>query len=305
MLFIAENLKALRKAEDMTQEDVAVILGVSPQSVSKWERGDTYPDITFLPSLANLFKTSVDALIGMEKLNDDEARTSVFLEGQKRQLSGDETGAATVYNEALKIYPNDENIMLELALVLALDSDATNLERAAALCRRILAGEPSENIRYTARAALCYILLKTGKPEEAALAAQNLPHSRVCREAVLEMIGKDPGADEIDACLNRIIFRDDAAHDILVIDFGLDMLPMIKDHDLLERISKVRKSAGKGRAGHNALPAVRVRDNADLSPSQVRVRYFSGYVLDKCFTKPREAAEEVIGALRSIAKTNK
>jgi len=45
---------------DMTQEDVSEILGVSPQSVSKWERGDTYPDITLLPSLANLYNTSID-----------------------------------------------------------------------------------------------------------------------------------------------------------------------------------------------------------------------------------------------------
>ena len=43
MLYIAENLKALRKKRNMTQEDVAEIIGVSPQSVSKWERGDTYP----------------------------------------------------------------------------------------------------------------------------------------------------------------------------------------------------------------------------------------------------------------------
>ena len=35
---------------------IAEMIGVSPQSVSKWERGDTYPDITLLPALANLFK---------------------------------------------------------------------------------------------------------------------------------------------------------------------------------------------------------------------------------------------------------
>ena len=41
---------------ELTQEDIAEMLRVSPQSVSKWERGDTYPDITLLPALANLFK---------------------------------------------------------------------------------------------------------------------------------------------------------------------------------------------------------------------------------------------------------
>jgi transcriptional regulator with XRE-family HTH domain len=70
MLYLAENLKSLRKGKDLTQEEVAEILGVSPQSVSKWERGDTYPDITLLPALANYYETSVDALIGMNRIND-------------------------------------------------------------------------------------------------------------------------------------------------------------------------------------------------------------------------------------------
>lgn len=70
MLFISENLKYLRKQKDLTQEEVAEMIGVSAQSVSKWERGDTFPDITLLPALANLYKTSVDAIIGMDKIND-------------------------------------------------------------------------------------------------------------------------------------------------------------------------------------------------------------------------------------------
>ena len=78
MLYIAENLRALRKGKDFTQEEVAEILNVSPQSVSKWERGDTLPDITLLPALANLYKVTVDALIGMDKINDQQTRNAVF-----------------------------------------------------------------------------------------------------------------------------------------------------------------------------------------------------------------------------------
>jgi transcriptional regulator with XRE-family HTH domain len=69
MLFISENLRKLRKGKDLTQEEAAEILNVSPQSVSKWERGETLPDITLLPSLANLYKVTVDTLIGMDKIN--------------------------------------------------------------------------------------------------------------------------------------------------------------------------------------------------------------------------------------------
>ena len=50
------------------QPIVATHLGISYQAISKWERGDGYPDITMLPALANYFAVSVDELIGMEEI---------------------------------------------------------------------------------------------------------------------------------------------------------------------------------------------------------------------------------------------
>ena len=65
MMYLSENLRKYRIINNLTQEDVADYLGITAQSVSKWERGESYPDITFLPALANIFQTSVDLLIGM------------------------------------------------------------------------------------------------------------------------------------------------------------------------------------------------------------------------------------------------
>ena len=56
MLHLAENLRKYRLEKDLTQEDVADYLNITPQSVSKWERGETYPDITLLPALANILE---------------------------------------------------------------------------------------------------------------------------------------------------------------------------------------------------------------------------------------------------------
>ena len=64
MLYLSENLKKFRLLKNLTQEDVAEYLGITPQSVSKWERVECYPDITFLPALANIFETIVDMLLG-------------------------------------------------------------------------------------------------------------------------------------------------------------------------------------------------------------------------------------------------
>lgn len=66
-LNIGENLRRLRRAADMTQEQLADKLGVSYQSVSRWENGTTYPDMEFLPVLSSIFGVTVDELIGMEE----------------------------------------------------------------------------------------------------------------------------------------------------------------------------------------------------------------------------------------------
>ena len=70
MLYLPENLKKYRILKNLTQEDVAEYLRITPQSVSKWERGESYPDITLLPALANIFETSIDLLVGMDTIRD-------------------------------------------------------------------------------------------------------------------------------------------------------------------------------------------------------------------------------------------
>ena len=72
-MYLSENLKRFRIAKNLTQEDIAEFLHITPQSVSKWERGESYPDITFLPALANILETSIDELIGMDTLSVQEA----------------------------------------------------------------------------------------------------------------------------------------------------------------------------------------------------------------------------------------
>ena len=57
------NLKILRMKENLTQEDIADKLGVSRQSVAKWERGESLPDIESCVRLADLFGMTVDVLV--------------------------------------------------------------------------------------------------------------------------------------------------------------------------------------------------------------------------------------------------
>ncbi|MBE6713772.1 MAG: helix-turn-helix transcriptional regulator [Ruminococcaceae bacterium] len=58
-IIISNLLKEYRKREGINQSDVADILGVSVQAVSKWEREVCYPDITFLPEIAEILGCNI------------------------------------------------------------------------------------------------------------------------------------------------------------------------------------------------------------------------------------------------------
>ncbi|MBQ8409747.1 MAG: helix-turn-helix domain-containing protein [Clostridia bacterium] len=65
-LKVAERIKRLRNELNITQAELAEKLSVSPQAVSRWENGQAYPDIELLVKLADIFKVSVDELMGRE-----------------------------------------------------------------------------------------------------------------------------------------------------------------------------------------------------------------------------------------------
>ena len=68
MATVKLKIAELRKDKGISQQDLADVLGVSFQSVSKWETGTTMPDITLLPGIAEYFNVSVDELLGLRPL---------------------------------------------------------------------------------------------------------------------------------------------------------------------------------------------------------------------------------------------
>lgn len=62
MTVFSKNLKRFRQAKNMTQEQAAEALGVSTQSISRWECNTTLPDVTILPKIAALYCVTIDDL---------------------------------------------------------------------------------------------------------------------------------------------------------------------------------------------------------------------------------------------------
>ncbi len=75
---IAGQISALRKAKGLTQNELGERVGVTFQAVSKWERGETLPDITVLADLARVLETSIDnILLGGERQVEYKGKISV------------------------------------------------------------------------------------------------------------------------------------------------------------------------------------------------------------------------------------
>jgi len=109
---IGENIKRLRQANNMTQEKLAEYVNVSAPAISKWERGETLPDITMIMPLASYFNVSLDELLGF-----DIEQAKVVLEKRldeyhvlHRAFRSDESTSAI--NALRRDYPNDFSVMM-------------------------------------------------------------------------------------------------------------------------------------------------------------------------------------------------
>ena len=69
---IGEVIKERRKQRKMTQTELAELLKVTPQAVSRWEMGISYPDIAMIPLISEVLYVSADELLGIQQSYEDE-----------------------------------------------------------------------------------------------------------------------------------------------------------------------------------------------------------------------------------------
>lgn len=108
-IYFGENLKKLRQDRSLTQERLADFLGVSFQTISKWERGDNYPDIVMLPEIASFFNVTVDNLLGVNKAKN-ELEIKEFIEKYDNLFDNDKK--IEMIKKMYAKYPGDFNIQL-------------------------------------------------------------------------------------------------------------------------------------------------------------------------------------------------
>lgn len=112
-IIIKDKLKELRKEKNITQEQLANHLGISQQSVGKWERGEGYPDITLLPTIALYFGITLDELMGIDEAKIKEAVEKYKTESNALTYLGKTQENLELWQEAYNKLPQNEEVKYE------------------------------------------------------------------------------------------------------------------------------------------------------------------------------------------------
>ncbi len=111
---LAKIITSLRKEKGFTQEKLSEMLGVSTAAVSKWETGNSYPDIFLLPKIAEIMNVSVDYLLGYDSSVSKNV-DKIISSAEASNKSGNPDEAISILKMALVHYPNNDRLTFELA----------------------------------------------------------------------------------------------------------------------------------------------------------------------------------------------
>ncbi|MGL6174187.1 MAG: helix-turn-helix domain-containing protein [Cellulosilyticaceae bacterium] len=196
-IYFSEVFKKLRKEHDLTQEQIADIIGVSPQAVSRWECDTTYPDISILPIIAEFFNVSIDELLGTQK-SKLQKKVHTYNEALKDAFSkGLIYDCIDLMRAAVKEFPNNYHFLNKLMYVLFVSGDDSgnileweeNIKKYDAeiieIGERILKYCTDDAIRLEAKSRLAFHYCETNRKAKALELINTLPSQDSCREAIL------------------------------------------------------------------------------------------------------------------------
>lgn len=166
-IYFAENIKKFRKERKLTQEALAEYLDVSFQTVSKWERGEGYPDITTLPVISTFFGVTLDELFGVNRAETEVKLVSML---EKYDNLCDVDMRKTLLDELLQIAPNDFRILLrELSYLIHFCDNKISAKRIHTLYDNIQNNCNNDRIRISATRHMIYYYADLAKTNDSTI----------------------------------------------------------------------------------------------------------------------------------------
>lgn len=207
-----KKLKELRTGREVTQETLAQHLQISPQAVSKWERGEGYPDIMLLPRIAAFFDVTVDELLGTTEEVKREKIKKWREESKKLGHAGKVEENLSLWESAYREYPKDLDVITEYMHSLwqefsgrFRDDDEQSHgkgEKVIKLGEEILACSSDDEQRYSAVQLNVYTYDELGNFEKAIEYANMAPSIYCCRDVLYTSINDD---NNINHCQELIV----------------------------------------------------------------------------------------------------
>lgn len=253
---IGKVIRKYRKLRNMTQEEMAVRLGVTAPAVNKWENENSFPDITLLAPIARLLHISLDTRLSFrEELTAEEINGII---GEVNQMLKEKSyeEAFQWAKKALEQYPNCEELCLDIAIcfdayrTLQNIPDGTDDEYLSSLYVRLLDSK-EETIRVRAADALVGFCRRKGQYEKAEeylryFSAQNPERKR----KLAQIYGETGRMREAYGAYEELLFVD---YQRVSAEFhGMQMLAlqekdMEKAHKLAQKQAELAKCFEMGR----------------------------------------------------------
>lgn len=238
-----EKLQELRKNKGLTQEELAEALYVSRTAISKWESGQSHPDILLLPKLATFFNISVDELIGYDP-DLSSAQIQKFYTDLENRVS--DAGMDSIVEDIkikIKQYYSCFDLLYYMALFILNHCDlATDdvkkeeyLEYTNNILRRVCEHSKNPILKEQSLSLRAACLISLGKSEEALNTLPSSDMLSISKDCLIASAYlKTKKENEVDQKLQIMIYKN-----IIDLITLLMMKSSLHDEDWVETLEKV------------------------------------------------------------------
>ena len=171
MIQLGKKIKSLRKQKDISQEVFANYLGVSFQAVSKWENGNTMPDVTMIPAIASFFGISTDELFDFN-LYEIEKNVEAIVDEHRKFWDTDKEKAEQIIRDGLKQYPGNDVL---LNCLIGVISELGKTDEVIAVGKALVESTKYDDVRLDAYRIMAEAYKAKGEYELAKDAIEHIP----------------------------------------------------------------------------------------------------------------------------------